>query len=200
VVTFSTNQLAGLLNSLGERARSAHKPDLRAALGLVSDIGRVTITGDERDIRAAQSAVGALRERLGGGEHVKSTPAKYLQSVDSKAYLAGAMWALSEVLDQRLATIDSQRVHSQYTTRKDQVSKLVSEALIKHEALSPSQLLSSTLDDGTSVRRDELSRVLGSFLDNGWVHVVSGAQGRTKFFALTPSGKDAMESTLLSEA
>jgi hypothetical protein len=200
VVTFPIDQLAGLLNSLGERARSAHKPDLRAALGLVSDIGRVTITGDERDIRATQSAVGALRERLGGGEHVNTTPAKYLQSVDSKAYLAGAMWALSEVLDQRLVTIDSQRAHSQYITRKDQVAKLVSEALLEHEALSPSQLLSTTLGDGTSVRRDELSRVLGTFVDNGWVHVVSGAQGRKKFFSLTPSGKDAIESNLLCNA
>ena len=142
---FSTDQLAGLLRSLGERAQSAHKPDLRAALGLVSDIGRITISGDEHDVRATQSAVGALRERLRGGEHVKSTPAKYLQSVDSQVFLAGAMWALSDVLDRRLESIGAQRALSRDNTRKEQASRLVSDALLRVESVSPSDLLSSAL-------------------------------------------------------
>lgn len=187
------DQLASLLNSLGERARTAQKPDLRAAIGLVGDIGRIAISGAEGDIRATQSAVGALRERIGGGEHVKSTPAKYLQSVDSQTYLAGAMWALSEVLDRRLESIDAQRAYSTHNTRKEQVAQLVCDALIRDESVSPSTLLSSTLDDGTTVRRDELSRAFGTFIDKGWVHVISGDQGRKKFFALTPAGEDAMK-------
>ena len=73
---------------------SLKSQDLRAALGLVGDIGRITISGDERDVRATQSAVGALREGAArGGEHVKNTPAAYLHSVDSPVFLAGAMWA-----------------------------------------------------------------------------------------------------------
>lgn len=193
---FSIDQLAGLLTSLGERAQSAHKPDLRAALGLVSDIGRITISGDERDVRATQSAVGALRERLSGGEHVKSTPAKYLQSVDSQAFLAGAMWALSDVLDQRLESIGTQRSLRRDNTRKEQVARLISSAMLRTECVSPSDLLSSTLEDGTTVRRDELSRAFSSFTDRGWVHRISGDQGRKKFFALTPAGQDAMRDNL----
>jgi hypothetical protein len=193
---FLTDQLAGLLSSLGERAQSAHKPDLRAALGLVNDIGRITISGDEHDVRATQSAVGALRERLRGGEHVKSTPAKYLQSVDSQVFLAGAMWALSDVLDRRLESIGAQRTLSRDNTRKEQVSRLVSDALLRVESVSPSDLLSSALEDGTHVRRDELSRAFSAFIDKGWVHVISGDQGRKKFFALTPAGQDAMRDIL----
>jgi len=193
---FSIGQLAGLLSSLGERAQSAHKPDLRAALGLVSDIGRITVSGDERDVRATQSAVGALRERLRGGEHVKSTPANYLQSVDSHVFLAGAMWALSDVLDRRLESIGEQRARSRHDTRKEQVSRLVSDALLRCESVSPSDLLSSTLDDGTHVRRDEFSRAFSTFIDKGWVHLISGDQGRKKFYALTPAGMDAMRDIL----
>ena len=190
--TFPIDQLAGLLNSLGERARSAPNPDLRAAVGLVSDIGRVAISGGEGDIRATQSAVGALMQRIGEGEQVERTPSKNLQSADSQTYLAGAMWALSEVLDRRLELIDAQRADSSQNTRREQVSKLVSDALIRGESVSPSELLSSTLDDGTNVRRDELSRAFGAFIDKGWVHVVSGDQGRKKFFALTPAGRDIL--------
>jgi len=63
-------------------------------------------------------------------------------------------------------------------------------------AIIASGLLEWTPEDGTDVRRDELSRVLGTFVDKGWVHVVSGDQGRKKFFALTPVGRGAMESVL----
>ena len=140
-------------------ALSAQKPDLRAALGLVGDIGRITISGDERDVRATQSAVGALRERLRGGEHVKNTPAAYLHSVDSPVFLAGAMWALSDVLDRRLEAIGEQRAHGRRNTRKEQVTNLISDALMRDEAVSPSDLLSSTLEDGTTVRRDSISRL-----------------------------------------
>jgi len=192
---FSTDQLAGLLSSLSERALSARKPDLRAALGLVGDIGRIAIRGDERDVRTTQSAVGTLRERLRGSEHAKSAPADYLKSADSQAFLAGATWALSEVLDRRLESISAQRAVSRHNTRKELVSQLISNALKETEAVSPSDLLSSTLVDGTNVRRDELSRAFSSFIGNGWVHVVSGDQGRKKFFALTPAGRDAMKGT-----
>lgn len=190
----STDQLTGLLDSLGERARSVPEPDLRAAIGLVSDIGRLAISGGEADIRATQSAVGALRERIGAPEDTQSTPSKSLRSVDSPTYLAGAMWALSEVLDRRLESIAAQRAHSAHNTRKEQVSRLVSDALVRNECLSPSDLLPLELEDGTKVRRDELSRALGAFIDKGWVHIISGEQGRKKFFALTTVGKDALAS------
>ncbi len=191
---FSTAQLAGLLNSLGERARSLPEPDLRAAIGLVSDIGRLAVSGGEADVRATQSAVGALREHIGAPEDTQSAPSKRLRSADGPTYLAGAMWALSEVLDRRLESIDAQRAHSAYHTRKEKVSQLVSDALIRHDCLSPSDLLPLELEDGTRVRRDELSRALGAFIDNGWVQLLSGDQGRKKFFALTPAGRDALGS------
>ena len=79
--TFPIDQLAGLLNSLGERARSAPNPDLRAAVGLVSGwmSGGVAISGGEGDIRATQSAVGALMRRIGEGEQVGTHTFKNLQ-------------------------------------------------------------------------------------------------------------------------
>jgi hypothetical protein len=190
----STEQLSRLLSSLGERARSSKKPDLTPALGLVSDVGRLIIRGEESDVRATQAAVGALRERL-RGEDAKNTPAKALESMNSHAYLAGAMWALNEVMNARLATIEVQRQQSYHETRKNRVTRMVSAVLTKDKSISPSDLLESTLDDGTKARRDELSRVLGTMIDRGWVHVVSaapGADGRKKFFALTPAGKSAL--------
>lgn len=189
---FATDRLADLLTSLGERALSAEKPDLGPAIGLVSDIGRIAISGDEHDVRTTQSAVGALRNRVSGSEHAKSTPMNYLESVDSHAFLAGAMWALSEVLDQRIDSIDTQRTASRSDTRKAQVAQLVSNALARSEVVSASDLLSSTLDGGSGIRRDELSRAFGTLLEKGWVHIMSGDQGRKKFFALTPAGRGAV--------
>ncbi|MCV7381657.1 hypothetical protein BST11_22685 [Mycobacterium alsense] len=187
---FSTDQLAGLLDSLGERVKSAPQPDLRAAIGLVSDIGRIAISGGEADIRATQSALGALRERMGAGEG--NPPSKHLRGGDGPAYLAGAMWALSEVLDRRLESIAEQRSRGAHHTRKEKVARLLSDALTRYECLSPSDLLTAELDDGTTARRDELSRALGAFIDKGWVQLISGDQGRKKFFALTPAGRDAL--------
>lgn len=189
---FATDRLADLLTSLGERALPAETPDLGPAVGLVSDIGRIAISGDEHDVRTTQSAVGALRDRLCGSEHFESTPTKYLESINSHVFLAGAMWALSEVLDRRIDLIDTQRSASRSDTRKVQVAQLVSNALAQSEVASPSDLLSSTLTDGSGVRRDELSRAFSALLEKGWVHITSGDQGRKKFFALTPAGRDAL--------
>lgn len=189
---FATHRLADLLASLGERALSSEKPDLGPAIGLVSDIGRIAINGDEHDVRTTQSAVGALRDRLRGSEHVKRTPTKYLESTDSHVFLAGAMWALSEVLDRRIDSIDAQRTASRSDTRKERVAQLVSNALARSDVVSPSDLLSSTLGDGSGVRRDELSRAFSALVEKGWVHITSGNQGRKKFFALTPAGQDAV--------
>lgn len=186
-MTSSTAQLTALLDALGERASSHDKPDLRAAIGLVADIARVTVSGNEQDVRGTQSALGALRGNLDD-----CTPAQCLQSGDGQAFLSGALWALSTSLDRRLDSIGEQRAAGQHHTRKEQVSELVSVALIENAAVSPSELLNSKLRDGSNVRRDELSRTFSTFLQNGWVHVVSGDQGRKKFFAATPAGKGAL--------
>jgi hypothetical protein len=185
--TSSTTQLTALLDALGERVSSHDRPDLRAATGLVADIGRIAVSGDEQDVRGTQSALGALRGSLGD-----CTPAQYLHSVDGQTFLAGALWALSTVLDRRLDSIGEQRAAGQHHTRKEQISQLVSVALIENTAVSPSELLNSKLHDGSNVRRDELSRTFGTFVQNGWANVVSGDQGRKKFFAATPAGRDAL--------
>jgi hypothetical protein len=192
--TSSTAQLSALLDALGERASSQDKPDLRAAIGLVADVARVTVIGNEQDVRGTQSALGALRGRLSD-----CTPAQHLQSDDGQTFLSGALWALSTVLDRRLDSIGEQRSAGQHDTRKEQVSQLVSVALIENAAVSPSELLNSKLRDGSNVRRDELSRTFGAFLQNGWVHVVSGDQGRKKFFAATPAGRGAPNPSAIVE-
>lgn len=192
--TSTTAQLTALLDALGERVSSDDKPDLRAATGLVADIGRIAVSGDEQDLRGTQSALGAFRGSLGD-----CTPGQYLHSVDGQTFLAGALWALSTVLDRRLDSIGKQRAAGQHHTRKEQISQLVSVALIENTAVSPSELLNSKLHDGSNVRRDELSRTFGTFVQNGWANVVSGDQGRKKFFAVTPAGRDALAQCLTAE-
>jgi hypothetical protein len=195
MVNPSTARLGNLLTSLGERARSAKKPDLTPALGLVNDVSRLIIRGGEADVRTTQSAVAALRERL-DGEAVKESPAKSLESVNSHTYLAGAMWALNEVMSARLATIEAQDVDSHPVSRKNQVSRMVCMALLEGQPVSATSLLDLVCDDGTPVRRDELSRAIGALVDKGWAEVApapSGVDGRKKFFVLTAVGQSAIE-------
>ncbi|MFC9978814.1 PadR family transcriptional regulator [Gordonia sp. NPDC058843] len=184
--------LVSLLNDLAERTRDQSKePDLRPAIGLVYDLGRLVAAGAEADIRLAQAAVAGAREQLEVGDHAINTPEKALLGKERQAYLAGALWAINELMTVRLEQLGTAFI-SGGLTRRGQIRALVLSNVAVDETLSPSELKKRIADNGTDVRLDEISRALGDLFNEGLVAPSQpgpGSDRRRKYFALTAEGR-----------
>lgn len=184
--------LVSLLDDLAERARDQiNEPDLRPAIGLVYDLGRLIAAGPEDDIRLAQAAVAGAREQLEVDGHVINTPEKALLGKERQAYLAGALWAINELMTVRLQQLGTARTPGA-TTRRGQIRALVLEGLITEGAVTPTELQARITNSGIDVRLDEISRTLGDLFSDGIVAPTQpgpGSDRRRKYFALTDAGR-----------
>jgi hypothetical protein len=188
-MTTPTTQLTALLNSLAERAHTSNAQDFRQAIGLVSDLGRVVVRGSEADIRQAQAALSAVREQLRDKDEMAS-PTQALEGLQSRSFLAGALWAASEMMTTRLAAMPSVPTQGR-ATRKGRVKEMVLAALSSEEPQSPTAILDSILERDSEARLDEVSRALTEMLAVGLVDLAespSGTDRRMKYLALTPQG------------
>jgi hypothetical protein len=188
-MTTPTTQLTALLNSLAERAHTRDTQDFGQAIGLVSDLGRVVVLGSEADIRRSQAALSAVREQLRDNEGLTS-PAQALESWQSRSFLAGALWAASEIMTTRLAAMPSLPTQGR-PTRKGRVKEMVLEALASGEPQSPTAILDSILERDAETRLDEVSRALTEMLAVGLVDVAESppdTDRRMKYLMLTSQG------------
>jgi hypothetical protein len=189
--------LAQLLNGLAERARDSgdNKPNLTPAIGLVNDLGRLVAWGPEADLRLAQAAVAGVREQLNVGEHAVNTPRKALENdLNARSYLAGALWAVNEVMTARLELLTATKA-SGPKTRRAQVRKMVLTSLLAQPTLSPTAIRSTINGGGLDARPDEVSRVVGELLNEGLVdsaQPAGGADRRVKQVTLTEQGRQAV--------
>lgn len=195
----STITLTSLLNALAVRAReqAEDKLDLTPAIGIVNDLGRFITLGAEADVRCLQAAVAGVREQLDVGEHAVNTPEKVLLGKDSHGYLAGALWAINEIMTIRLQTMAAEPDASApgRQTRRNWMRRAVLVSFLAQPVQTPTAIgdeLSKRYDNG--VRLDEISRVLGELLKEGLLEHAAPAAGsdrRMRYFALTESGRGA---------
>jgi hypothetical protein len=194
----TTASVAALLHTLAERARHDDgRKKLRSAVGVVGDLGRVVARDNESDIRVLQSAVASLREQLETGD-IDTHPATALDGPNSHSFLAGAMWAVNELMTSRLAVIASQKQAPVATTRRGEVEEVVLACLRSSTAVSPGDILESVSGRERELRGDEVSKALSALLAAGRVEQaasnLAGADRRRKYFRLLPdAGADAPE-------
>lgn len=185
-MTGSTSHLALLLDALGARAREQGK-GLSDAVGVVGDLSRVLARGGESEVRDLQAAVAALRERLEVGE-VDDQPVRALDGHNGHAYLAGAMWAINELMTAQLDAREAARAAVPGSTRKAQVDRVVLEVLGDRAARSPKDVAESAAGREAGLRADEISRALSNLLAADLVEVVDAtaenADRRRKYFRL----------------
>lgn len=195
-MTTATTQLTALLNDLAERAHSGDK-DFRQAIGIVGDLGRAAVLGSEPEIRQAQAALSAAREQLRADDGMAS-PAQALQGGQSRSFLAGALWAASEMMTTRLAAMPSPSTQGR-ETRKGRVKEMVLAALDTEEARSPTAILDSIRERDPETRFDELSRAVTEMLAVGLVELAEaplGTDRRMKYLVLTQQGYSVAQQRL----
>jgi hypothetical protein len=183
--------LTSLLNNLAEDAGDRESRDFSVAVGLVNDLGRLIVGGPESDLRQAQAATSAVREQLSDEENMRRTPAEALVGWNSRSFLSGALWAVTEIMTTRLDAVPPVAGGGR-ATRKDRVKDLVLAAMASDEAQSPTTVLDSIVLRDSQTRPDEVSRALTEMLVAGLVDVVappSSTDRRMKYFALTPRGR-----------
>jgi len=183
-------QLTSLLDDLAKRACERDTQDFSSAVGLVGDLGRLVVRGGESDIRQAQAASSAVREQLRDEEGALGSPARALTGRQSRAFLAGALWAVSEVMTTRLEAMPS-TLSAGRATRAGRVRTMVLEVLASSDKpQSPTEILKSTVEQDEATRFDEVSRALTEMLAAGLVDSLpSHTDRRMKYLALTHQGR-----------
>jgi hypothetical protein len=193
-MTSAIDHLTALLDDLANRAADPEQRDLSPAVGIVNDIGRLIVGGRESDVRQAQAAASAVRERL-GGEDLDLTAGEALTGGNSRSFLGGALWAASEIMTTRLEAVPP-IIDGGRATRKDEVKDLVIAAMASDRALSPTVIMDSIAVGDSDIRLDEVSRALSELLVARLVDAVtpdSGTDRRMKHFTLTPQGRALAE-------
>jgi hypothetical protein len=188
-MTTAAMQLTTLLDDLAKRAWVRDTQDFSMAVGLVGDLGQLVVRGSESDIRQAQAAVSAVREQLRDEERAISSSAQMLVGQESRSFLAGALWAVSEIMTTRLDVTPSSAGRGR-VTRGGRVREMVLEALASGDApQSPTAILDSILEQDSATRFDEVSRALTEMLATGLVDSQSSnTDRRMKYLALTREG------------
>jgi hypothetical protein len=188
-MTSATAQLTALLNSLAKRAHTRDTQDFGVAVGLVNDLGRLVLRGRESDVRQAQAAVSAVREQLRDGDGIAS-PAQTLEGPLSRSFLAGALWAVNEIMTTRLDALPSSPEHAR-ATRSGRVKEMVLATLTSQESQSPTTILHSIAERDPATRFDEVSRAITDMMAAGLIETVpapAGTDRRMKYLALTSQG------------
>ena len=193
-MTTPAMQLTTVLDDLAKRASVRDMQDFSSAVGLVSDLGRLVVCGSESDIRHAQAAMSAVREQLHDEERAISSPAQTLVGRESRSFLAGALWAVSEMMTTRLDVMPSFASRGR-VTRGGRVREMVLEALASRGApQSPTAILDSIVEHDPATRFDEVSRALTEMLAAGLVDSRSSdTDRRMKYLALTPQGRSVAD-------
>ncbi|OBH90187.1 hypothetical protein [Mycobacterium sp. E2733] len=186
----AATQLTALLDDLAKRASVRDVRDFSVVVGLVSDLGRLVTRGSESDIRQAQAAVSAVREQLRDDERALGSPTQTLAGPESRPFLAGALWAISEMMTTRLDAMPFPTTRGR-VTRRVRIREMVLEALASgDEPQSPTAILESIVKHDGATRFDEVSRALTEMLAAGLVHSLpSDTDRRMKYLELTPQGR-----------
>lgn len=186
-LTASTDQLICLLDDLSSIARSKEDGEassLVGAVGVIDELGELVIRGSASDIREAQAAVDALREQL-ELDGVFKSPVTALEGKTRQAYLAGALWAVNELMKARLTAERTHEEAAGRTTRRATVRDLVLSSLDERIPMSPTALLAELATRDPSLRKDEISRALGDLLLESLAETVESGPGtdrRNKYF------------------
>lgn len=198
-------KLEALVRRARRRDGDSDPNDFAPAVGVVSDLSRLLIQASLADVRLAQAGVSAVREQLISDE-VDTSPIKELSGKNRHIYLAGAMWALTEVMAARLTIAESAGATSTSVrvTRRAKLAQYLLAAFNGSAAHSPSELSQYSPIRDLDVRPDEISRALAAMVEQGLVYAVPGPDGadvdrRRKYFALSPAGVDHRERTLYAE-
>lgn len=190
----TADNVSALLHALALRARDERGKGLSDAVGVVGDLGRVVAAGAPADVRSLQAAVAGLREQLDSDE-VNNQPAKALDGRNSHTYLAGAMWAINEIMNSQLDTVEARSDVERAGTRRFQSEKLVLEVLRGGGALSPRDISQAVEEAGQEIRSDEISRALSLLIGKGLVAAVPadwpGADRRRRYFRVIDKANDA---------
>ncbi|SNS56659.1 hypothetical protein [Rhodococcoides kyotonense] len=180
------NATAEVLRSL-TRKIAGEKPDLRAATGVINDIGRVLAGGPTTDARALQAEVASLREELERCKDVSELkPSEILQGQHGRIFLAGAMWGADEMMSAYVA--QSNRVlekRSDTTARVAIVDAAMQ--LLRGGQTTPTAIRRAVEQRGVSVRPDQISKALGELIARGKVAAADGPEGsdrRSRYYKL----------------
>lgn len=188
------SHLDTIIRSLGERIRS-RKSNLTPAIGIVGDVSRLLQRGSDDEIRSTHSALAYLREQLEYDEGVPSRPSRALQGPNGHIFLAGALWAVSEMFAGRFSEAERLRSSMSVATRRATLTDLAATALLRHGTVCASDCVNSPDGKALRARPDELSRIFSTLLEQGLVAVADATahqDRRRRYFAITELGRTTL--------
>jgi hypothetical protein len=169
------------------RKIAGEKPDLRAATGVINDIGRVLAGGPTSDVRVLQAEVASLREELERCKDVSELkPSEILHGQHGRIFLAGAMWGADEMMSAYASQTNRiVEARSDSTVRGAIADAAVQ--LLRDGPTTPTAIRRVVEQRGVVARPDQISKALGELIARGKVTSADAPEGsdrRSRYYKL----------------
>lgn len=180
-----------ILRSLTKKI-AGEKPDLRAATGVVNDLGRHMAVSRTDDVRLLQSEIASLREQLALCEDVAELkPAEILRGRHGRIFLAGAMWSADEMVSSHAAALEFRTEETSFGTLRATIAQRAVELLQKGPT-TPTAIRQHLEREGVPARPDQVSKSLGELIARGVIAPdvpPEGSDRRARFYRLVEQGR-----------
>lgn len=166
---------------------STPQPEFTCAVSVVNDIGRALHSPDLGRLGQVQSGLAAVRERLESDLGGDTAPITLLRGDKSSAYLAGAMWACSDILSAFTRHLESERERRAQRLGRDSARKAAVELLGRQANVSPGEVRHELHLRGVDVSTDTVSKALADLLQDSIIESDEprpGASRRQRFYRL----------------
>lgn len=157
------------------------------AIGVVNDVGAALAEYRRIDLTELSAALGAARERLDSGAGVDRAPAEILQSDKAELYLAGALWACSDIVNAYQRSLNAERERRAQRLGRESARSVALELLHDRERVSPSEVREELARRGVVLLADTISKALSDLISDGLVEASNGPRSgdrRQRFYAL----------------
>lgn len=171
-------------------------------INVVGDVGRALVDVQPDALRQTLPYFAAVREGLEYGGQVERSPHQVLlEGPQAAAYLAGALWACSGVINAYIERTEADDQRSEQRASRSQVQRIALDLLRSRSAIRPGDVIDTASVRGPAPSPALVSKVIGDLLADGMV-VVAEVDGsgdrRSRWYQLADAG-EAVPSELVRE-
>lgn len=183
--------MIGVLDELARRAhRDADSADdgYTPMISVVGDVGQLLASGDHRDLRNVLPHLAAVREGLEYSGNVVNSPYQaLLEGPKASAYLAGALWASSGIVNAFLEREEADEGRSSERADRTSVQRSLLAMLRSRVAVRPADVVEHLSRPGPAPSPALVSKTISDLIGDGVVvpaPAPSGADRRHRYYQL----------------
>ena len=156
---------------------AADANDFTPAIGVINDIGRSLLHPDPVELSELLAGIAAVRDHLEYGGEVKHNPFQALRDDKGTAYLAGALWATSDIVDAFQRRADAEAARRSARQGREVARQGILDLLHSRSTATPTDVIGFLENLNVRVAPDTISKALADLLQSEQIKVAPALPG-----------------------